>query len=72
MIGFGGWDMHDNLLNDHAQLLRTVSQAISAISIPPSANSATFRMSEQSFLVKPTLPAPMIAILKLMASSAFA
>lgn len=28
-VGFGGWDMHDNMLNDHTQLLRAVSQAIS-------------------------------------------
>ena len=38
--------------------------SVRAISMP--ANSGTLRRSETSFLVKPTLPAPMMAILKLM------
>ena len=38
--------------------------SVRAISMP--ANSGTLRRSETSFLVKPTLPAPMMAILKVI------
>ncbi|MBS3959044.1 MAG: DUF1501 domain-containing protein, partial [Xanthomonadaceae bacterium] len=29
-VGIGGWDMHDNLIADHQNLLRIVSQALAA------------------------------------------
>ena len=30
-VGFGGWDTHDNMLEDHQTLLSTISQALGAL-----------------------------------------